>query len=106
MKFLNSADKVRVLRIARQKGSVLYEGKRVMFFPDFSVELCKQRRLFDPVKKNQLLTLRIPDLRFGFIYPARMLITFQGDRHIFVNPSEASSYVQQLKPNGQENVTT
>lgn len=52
MKFLKSADKVRVLRIARQKGSVLYEGKRVMFFPDFSVELRKQRRLFDPVKNH------------------------------------------------------
>lgn len=61
IKFLNFADKVRVLRIARQKGSILYEGKRVMFFADFSVELRKQWRLFDPVKK-QLLTRHIPDL--------------------------------------------
>lgn len=52
IKFLNFADKVRVLRIARQKGSILYEGKRVMFFADFSVELRRQRRLFDPVKKT------------------------------------------------------
>lgn len=52
MKLLNSADKVWVLRITRQRGSVLYEGKRVVFFPDFSVELRKQRRLFDPVKNS------------------------------------------------------
>lgn len=105
MKFLNFPDKIRVMRAARLKSTVIYEGRRVMFFQDFSVDLRKQRRLFDPIKK-QLSTLHIQDLRFGIIYPAKMLITSQGSRRVFDTPSAASLFVQQLKANGQEENST
>lgn len=98
MKFLDFTDKVRVMRAAKKKSNVIYEDRKVMFFPDFSVELRKQRRLFDPVKK-QLAALDIPDLRFGIIHPAKMLITHRGKRRVFDSPSEADLYVQQLKKN-------
>ena len=36
MKFLNYSDKVRTMKAARDKGTILFEGRRVMFFPDIS----------------------------------------------------------------------
>ncbi|KAJ4945496.1 hypothetical protein JOQ06_023180, partial [Pogonophryne albipinna] len=47
MKFLNYADKSRVMQAARMKGPILLDNQRVMFFPDISAELLKQRKMFD-----------------------------------------------------------
>ncbi|KAK7895564.1 hypothetical protein WMY93_020889 [Mugilogobius chulae] len=96
MKFLNYADKVKAMAAARRKGTVYYDGKKVMFFQDFSTDLIKQRKTFDTVKRL-LSSLSIPDLRFGIIHPAKMLVTYQGKRHIFNNASEASTFAKQLK---------
>lgn len=96
IKFLNFTDKMQVMRAARKMNTLIYEGKKVMFFPDFSVDLRKQRRLFDPVKR-QLAELRGRDLRFGLIYPAKLLVTFEGKRRIFDTPTEANVFVQRLK---------
>ncbi|KAK7877080.1 hypothetical protein WMY93_021953 [Mugilogobius chulae] len=99
MKFLNYADKTRVMRAAREMGTVLYEGKKVMFFPDISSELLKQRKTYDPVKKL-LASFSIPDLRFGIIHPAKLLVTHKGKRHVFDNASQANVFAQQFKEEG------
>lgn len=52
MKFLNYKDKVCVLNATREKREVLYKGKRVMLFPDFSVEVNKKRQRYNEVKKK------------------------------------------------------
>lgn len=52
MKFLNFCDRQRVIEAARKMKTVLYQQHKVMFFPDFSMEVRKQRRQFDSVKKR------------------------------------------------------
>ncbi|KAK1895150.1 LINE-1 retrotransposable element ORF1 protein [Dissostichus eleginoides] len=57
MKFLNYADKSRIMQAARMKGPILLDNQRVMFFPDISAQLLKRRKVFDGVKREGLFQL-------------------------------------------------
>ena len=96
MKFLNYADKVRVMKAARSKGRILVDDKNVIFFPDVSAYLLKRRKVFDSAKK-ELASLSNRDLRYGIIHPATLLVTIKGRRHTFDTASEAEAFVQELK---------
>lgn len=104
MKFLNYADKSRVLKAARSAGHLSCDNQRISFFPDVSTDLLKRRKVFDSVKK-QLATLSCPDLRYGIVHPAKLLITIKGRRHTFDNPSRAEEFVRGLKADIQEDGT-
>lgn len=93
MKFLNFRDKERVLYIARNKGRVMYENHHVMFFPDLSADLHKQRRQFDGIKQE----LRAMDIRYGLMFPAKLRVTFKGQTHIFESPSAAEVFLKKIK---------
>lgn len=101
MKFLNYADKVRVMKAARNKGKTLVGDKSVMFFPDVSGDLLKCRKVFDAAKK-ELASLSIRDLRYGIIHPATLLVTIRGRRHTFVTAPETQAFVRKLKAEGNE----
>lgn len=96
MKFLNYADKSRVMKAARNKGEILYDNQRIMFFPDVSADLVRRRKVFDSVKK-ELASLSIPTLRYGIIHPAKLLVTVKGRRHIFDTAAGAKDFVRGLK---------
>ncbi len=72
MKFLNYANRSRVIKAARSKGEILYENQRVMFFPDVSADRVRRSKVFDSVKK-ELASLSIPTLHYGIIHPAKLL---------------------------------
>lgn len=97
IKFLNYADKTRVMKAARMKGPLSLDNQRIMLFPDVSADLLKQRKVFDQVKKH-LASLSIPGLRYGIVHPAKLLITYQGRRHIFDTTAAAEKFVQGLQP--------
>lgn len=108
MKFLNYADRSRVMKAARSKGEILYDNQRVMFFPDVSADLVRRRKVFDAVKK-ELASLSIPTLRYGIIHPAKLLVTVKGKRHIFDTAAGAKDFVHRLKdctPGSAEKETT
>ncbi|KAJ4923746.1 hypothetical protein JOQ06_014025 [Pogonophryne albipinna] len=52
IELLNVQDKVKILRLAREKKSLDYNGKHISIYPDFSPELTRRRRSFDPVKRK------------------------------------------------------
>ncbi|KAK7930057.1 hypothetical protein WMY93_006452 [Mugilogobius chulae] len=57
-KFLNAQDKVKILRLAREKGELLFEGAKIFIFPDYSATLlekrrCDQKRLLLLLLKNR-----------------------------------------------------
>ena len=89
MKFLNFQDRQRVMGAARQMKKVKYQDHRVMFFPDFSAEVHKQRQQFDGVKKR-LQSLNIK-CRFG--YPAKLIISCNGKNTICNTPEEVERLV-------------
>lgn len=57
--------------------------------------------MFDSVKK-QLAALSCPDLRYGIVHPAKLLITVKGRRHTFDTASGAEEFVRGLKADTQE----
>ena len=101
MKFLNYADKSRVMQAARMKGPILLDNQRVMFFPDISAELLKRRKVFDGVKR-ELASLSISDLRYGIVHPAQLLITHNRKCHVFDTAAAAERFVQELRGNSRE----
>lgn len=68
VKFLTYRDRDQVMKAARLKKDFPVEDGRVMFFPDLSTEIQKQRKLFDAVKQS----LRQMRKECGFMFPAKM----------------------------------
>ena len=90
------ADKSRVLAEARKKGYLLSENNnKVLFYQDYSPELLTQRRTFDSVKKT-LASLNVPTLRYGVMYPAKLVVSLEGKRHLFEDAKKAEIYARQL----------
>lgn len=93
MKFLNYQDKVKVMKAARQRGKVMYRDRHIMFFPDLSTVVQKQRRQYDGVKQQ----LRELNIGFGLIFPARMRIFHQGSRNLFHTAAEVEDFIRRVR---------
>ena len=91
--FLNFQDKVRAMRAARTK--------EVMFFPDISEELQRQRRRYEGVKQQ----LRSLDIRYGIVYPAKLHMTADGRTHKFNSPADTEKFIEGLKLSGGAQLT-
>lgn len=93
MKFLNYQDKMRVMRAARLKGKIIHNGHHVMFFPDLSTEVQKQRKQYNQVKQQ----LREMHINFGLIFPAKMRIFHHDNRLLFHTPTEVEDFIRRLR---------
>uniref|UniRef100_A0A3Q2PSW3 L1 transposable element RRM domain-containing protein n=1 Tax=Fundulus heteroclitus TaxID=8078 RepID=A0A3Q2PSW3_FUNHE len=93
MTFLNYQDKMRVMTAARLKGKVMYNGRHVMFFPDLSADVVKQRKQYDQVKQQ----LRNLNINFGLIFPAKMRTFHHGNCFLFHTPSEVEVFIGKTK---------
>lgn len=63
-------DRDMILRKSRQKGYIHYENSKVSIFPDFSLELQKQRATFYEIKRK----LREAGIEYSMAYPARLRV--------------------------------
>ncbi|KAK7882797.1 hypothetical protein WMY93_028971 [Mugilogobius chulae] len=81
-----------ILRKAGASAPLLYKGKRVSVFPDFTATVSKKRAAFTKVKKE----LRsCPGVKFGLFYPAVLRITLpSGQNHKFEDPLLAMDFVE------------
>lgn len=68
-------------------------NKHIMFLPDLSAEVQKQRKLYNGVKR-QLWELNID---FGLIFPAKMRIFHQGGQHLLYTPAEVDNFIQRAR---------
>ncbi|CAM4718188.1 unnamed protein product [Leuciscus chuanchicus] len=82
-------DKLKILRLAREKKELMYQGSRVFIYPDFSYGLTQKRRLFDPVKKK----LREMGIRYALLYPSTLRIHIGDEDHLCNSPEEAEAKV-------------
>lgn len=92
VKFLHFQDKLRILRLAREKGDLTYMGARVHVFPDFSAALIHKRRQFDPVKKK----LFAADFKYSLLYPCTLRVMVDGKLKLFRSPEEAEILLRDL----------
>ncbi|KAL1269689.1 hypothetical protein QQF64_031978 [Cirrhinus molitorella] len=83
-----------VLRLARERGQLLYKGSRIHFYPDVSAEVAKRRAAFNPIKAQ----LKDAGIELGLLFPARLRITHSGMRHFFDSPQQAAEFIQGVLP--------
>lgn len=79
IKLLHFHDKVKILRLARGKRELMFQGTRIYIYPDFSAELTKKRRSFDAVKRR----LRELNLKYSLRYPCTLNVTVDGKTQLF-----------------------
>ena len=69
-----------------------------MIFPDYSLQVQKNRCSYDKVKQN----LRTLEIRYMLVYPAKLKVIYQGKAIFFTTPEEAKDWAMEtpnLKPN-------
>lgn len=80
-----------ILRRAGELSPLLYRGKRISAFADYTSTVAKKRAAFGGVKR-QLHSC--PGIKFGLMYPAVLRITLSDGRaHRFEDPAAASDFV-------------
>lgn len=76
---LNFQDKVKILRLAREKKTLEYSESRIFIYPDFSADLTRRRRNFDPVKRK----LRDLNMKYFLRYPCTLCVIVDGKQQRF-----------------------
>lgn len=99
IKLLYFRDREAIIRAAREKGNILFNGNGITIFPDFSVATQKQRATFLVIKRR----LRDLQLPYSMLYPARLRVIHQGKAHFFTDPKEAAHWADTLGPFDQRN---
>lgn len=84
-------DCVEVLRLARTRAPLKYDGHAVAIFPDYTTRVAKARAAFTGVRK--LLHNR-QGIKFGIRFPARLRITYNGEEKEFTDAEKAMTYVR------------
>lgn len=90
-----------IIRKAAQLKSITYNGEKLLIFPDLPAAILKQCASFNRAK--DLLRDR-PGVRFGFLYPAKLRVTHNGEEMYFTDPVKAFAYAEQHF--GEGNVST
>jgi len=80
-----------VLRRARTRGPLRFNGGPITIFPDYTASVAKARAAFTEVRK--LLRDR-QGVRFGLLFPARLRITNGGEDKQFADPEKAMDNVK------------
>ena len=88
-RLLNYRDREIILRLAREKKNVQFNGTRVSFYPDFSAAVQKSRARFTEIKKR-LQKVQAP---YAMLYPARLRVILNGQAHFFEHPADASDWL-------------
>ncbi|RXN10895.1 putative transposase element L1Md-A101/L1Md-A102/L1Md-A2 [Labeo rohita] len=81
-----------ILRLAWQHAPLKFDGVLISIFPDFTAEVLSQRRAFDGVKKK----LKEAGIRFGLLFPARLIVTQDNKKKIFGSVPEAEEFVKSI----------
>lgn len=80
-----------ILQRAGEASPLLYKGKKVSVFPDYTSSVAKKRAAFTPVKR---ILRSHSAVRFGLLYPAVLRITMpDGTSHRFEDPSVATEFI-------------
>ena len=88
-RLLNYRDREIILRLARERGSIHYNGARISFYPDFSAEVQRKRAKFAEVKKR---LQKIP-VTYAMMFPAKLRVTVRGQATFFESAAEAAQWL-------------
>jgi hypothetical protein len=89
IKTLISQSKKRILKVAREKGQVTYNGIPIRITPDFSTETMKARKAWSKVMQ----TLREYKNQPRLLYPAKLSVNINRENKIFQNKTKFQQYL-------------
>uniref|UniRef100_A0A3Q2QL80 L1 transposable element RRM domain-containing protein n=1 Tax=Fundulus heteroclitus TaxID=8078 RepID=A0A3Q2QL80_FUNHE len=93
---LRYRDKEEILLVAREKGQIIWQGVKIMFFPDCWRETMDRRMSFNQVKA----ALRQRQVEYALRFPAIHEIKHNGFRHRFTSPGDAAEFIAKKIPKG------
>lgn len=91
VRFLRSSAREKVLRVARERRGVDWQGSKLSFFEDVTKELAEKRKAFNPVKRR----LRELQVKHRLMYPATLVFTWNGQKKAFKDGKEAEKFLQE-----------
>lgn len=102
IRLLKHTDRERIRKAAIAKGRRLAEegeklrwkGKPFRVYQDLPPEIQDARREYSDIKKK----LYKARLRHGHLFPARLIVTINGDKHIYNTPNEALEDLRKRLP--------
>lgn len=86
------AVKEAILQIAKQEKVLHFKGMHIKIFPDLTAEVSKRRAQF----KDLRMKLHQAGIKHGLIYPATLIITFNGDTKYFQDQKSGDIYYNQV----------
>lgn len=93
IRLLRFQDREKILRLARAKGNITVDGKKVSFFPDMSPDLARRRKQLVPALK----AIKEKGITCYLIYPARLKIQCEGGRiRLFDTAGEALRFLEEV----------
>lgn len=82
-----------IMRKAMGTGDIIFRGQKIQIFRDLPPEVAKRRAAFTTVRK---MLRGKPRIRYGLLYPAKLRLTHDGMEKFFIDPKEATRYVERL----------
>ncbi|KAJ8402769.1 hypothetical protein AAFF_G00364410 [Aldrovandia affinis] len=87
--------KERILKLAREAGSLSFRGSEVHIYPDYSAEVSKKRAAYFTVKSQ----LRNAGFTYRMFFPAKLQVTDKhGQKLTFSSPREVSTFLASNLP--------
>ena len=82
--------KQRIMQLAPERCSLDYKGSEICIYADYSAEVARRRATFAPIKAQ----LKKDGLRFSLLFPAKLQVTVNANKHEFNTPSEVSAFLE------------
>lgn len=90
-KLLNYRDRDTILRLTREIGHISIQNSKVSVYPDFSVNIQKERAKFLAAKKK----LRDLNVKYSMIYPSKLRVAHNNSVQFFHSPEDVFRWVEQ-----------
>ena len=87
IKLLHFQDKLKILRLAREKKDLTLDGSRIFIYPDYSADLTRKRKAFVTVKRR----LRELGHEYSLRYPCTLSVVVEGEKQLFTDHKAAEA---------------
>ena len=88
-------DRDTILQEARVAPPVTYQNSKIGLFPDFTLQVQRQRRTFTELKK----ALRGQNIRYAMLFPAKLRVADGTKTYFFLTPEEGWRWLEARKEN-------
>lgn len=89
VRFLYLQDKLKIMKLSRDKKILVHNERRVYIYPDFSAELSEKRKRYNPLKKQ----LQERGCKYSMVFPSKMKVIHGGKINLFCSPEEVAAFL-------------